>query len=316
MKVTHLAYPLDSGDLSDLARDQAMAIGDFDGVHLGHRQVIGTAVQIARREGCSASVMTFHPHPREVLGSPVYSTYITPLEEKLKRFAALDIDSVYVVHFDLALAALSPASFVDEVLVSLRVSTAVVGFNFTFGHRGIGTAATLKELSVGRYGVEVVQPVHESGERVSSTLIREALSLGDVSRASTLLGRPYSIAGSVIRGEGRGRTIGIPTANIEPDAAYVVPAKGVYAVRVTVDGREGSPLDGVMNVGFKPTFHVSLSQPTWEVHLFDINEDLYGRRLTVEFITRLRSERKFDSIDALVRQIHEDIELARKQLKT
>lgn len=313
MEVVRISYPLqnemiDSGSNSG----QSIAIGDFDGVHLGHRKVIGEAVEAAKAEGLSSAVMTFHPHPREVLGSSIYASYLTPLDRKLKQFEQLGADRVYVVHFDHEFAKLSPAGFVNEVLKPLRMQRAVVGFNFTFGHRGAGTSETLKELAGDSYRVSVVQPYQMDGEQVSSTRIREALSAGDANLAAQLLGRRYEVGGTVIRGEGRGRTIGIPTANVKPDGAYVVPAAGVYAVSVILDG--GEKLRGVMNIGKKPTFHADLPEPTWEVHLFDFDRDIYARSLTVQFHSRIRSERKFESADALVRQIEEDIRHAKQLL--
>ncbi|WP_199623279.1 bifunctional riboflavin kinase/FAD synthetase [Paenibacillus alkalitolerans] len=311
MEVIRISYPLSEiASQYPVTEAQSAAIGDFDGVHLGHRQVIGKAVEASEFERLSSAVMTFHPHPREVLGSPLYSTYLTPLDRKLEQFEKLGADRVYIVRFDRELAKLSPSDFVERILVPLRVKQAVVGFNFTFGHRGAGTPETLTELAAGRFRVNIVEPFQIEGQRVSSTLIREALSQGDAAYAGRLLGRPYEIAGTVVKGEGRGSKIGIPTANVSPDGAYVTPATGVYAVTVRLD--DGAQLSGVMNVGKKPTFHADLPEPTWEVHLFDFSGDLYGRRLTIELRNRIRSERRFESVDALVRQIHADIEQARR----
>ncbi|MCI3919473.1 bifunctional riboflavin kinase/FAD synthetase [Paenibacillus sp. TRM 82003] len=314
MKVVRISYPL-SADVRGGVPDggQSMAIGDFDGVHLGHREVIGRATAAASRLGLPSAVMTFHPHPREVLGSPVYSTYITPLEGKLERFRELGVDTVYLVTFDLTLAALSPEAFVEEILKPLGAKSVAVGFNFSFGHRGIGTSAALRELGAGAFDVDIVEPFLVQGERVSSTLIRESLAFGDAARASKLLGRPFSVAGVVVPGDGRGRTIGVPTANLSVAEPYVKPANGVYAIRATIEtGPEaGRRCGGVMNVGLKPTFHADLKEPTWEAHLFDYAGDLYGQRVTVQFVERIRDERKFESVQALIEQIGSDIEKAK-----
>lgn len=313
MKVERIAYPL-SDDVRTAVpvEGQSVAIGDFDGVHLGHRQVIGSCLRAARTNGWRASVMTFHPHPREVLGSPAYSTYLTPLGRKLDNFRTLGVDTVYIVAFDMKLAALAPSQFVDSVLKPLSVKHASVGFNFTFGHRGSGNPLSLKRFGAGAFEVTIVDPFLVRGERVSSTLIREALSFGDVVRAAALLGRSYAVSGSVVRGEGRGTTIGVPTANVSVSEPYVAPANGVYAVTATVESGTfaGTTRRGVMNVGVKPTFHSRLPAPAWEVHLFDFDGTLYGERLSVQFVRRIRDERKFDSVQALVAQIRRDIEEA------
>jgi len=312
MNIVHLAYPVAESVLRSVpAEGQTMAIGDFDGVHLGHREVIGRAVAEARRLGLPSSVMTFHPHPREVLGSPLYSTYLSPPERKLERFRELGVDTVYIVAFDLTLAALPPAVFVEDVLKPLGAKSIAVGFNFTFGRRGIGTSAMLRELGNGAFDVHIVPPFLVEGERVSSTLIREALSFGKVERAATLLGRPYEVDGVVVRGEGRGRTIGVPTANVAVPAHAVKPANGVYAVDVVFD--DGTEKKGVMNVGLKPTFHSALPAPTWEVHVFEFEGDLYGRALTIRFRSHIRDERKFESVGALIEQIRADIEEAKRR---
>lgn len=317
MNIVRIAYPI-SENMIDCANEagQTMALGDFDGVHLGHREVIGQAIRAARQSGIPSSVMTFHPHPRDVLGSPVYSTYITPMDRKLELFRELGVDTVFIVEFNMTLAALPPKTFVEQVLKPLRVKAISVGFNFTFGHHGIGTASLLKELGEGSFEVNIVKPYLVGGERVSSTLIREALALGKVDRANTFLGRPYAVSGEVVQGEGRGRTIGVPTANVSVDAEAVKPANGVYAVKAAVStgAYAGKTYGGVMNVGLKPTFHSSFPAPSWEVHLFDFAGDLYGEQLTIDFVSRIRDERKFPSVDALIAQIRQDAEEAKRRL--
>jgi riboflavin kinase/FMN adenylyltransferase len=317
MKVVHITYPMSEDIIQGVpVSGQTMAIGDFDGVHLGHGEVIGRAVAAARQIGVPSSVMTFHPHPREVLGSPVYSTYLTPIDKKLTRFEALGVDRVYIVEFNPTLAALPPEAFVEGVLKPLKVKHISVGFNFTFGHRGIGTSSLLKELGLPDFNVDIVEPFLVQGERVSSTLIREALALGNADRAETLLGRAFEVAGEVVPGDGRGRTIGVPTANVSVTEPVVKPANGVYAVHVRIETGEeaGRCYDGIMNVGVKPTFHSSLPAPSWEVHIFEYTGDLYGQRISIEIYSRIRDERKFESIDALIAQIRSDIIEAKRRL--
>jgi len=317
MEVLQIAYPIPDSIAERIPQNgQTIAIGDFDGVHLGHREVIGRAVAAGKRLEVPSSVMTFHPHPREVLGSAENLSYLTPLTRKLEKFEELGVDTVYVVTFDTTLAALSPASFVEHVLQRLRVKSVSVGFNFTFGHRGSGTAPLLRQLGEGRFEVEIVDPFVVEGERVSSTLIREAIMSGHVERAAAMLGTAYEVEGSVIAGEGRGRTIGMPTANLSVTEQVVKPENGVYAVTANImSGKDaGKRLRGVMNVGFKPTFHQSLPAPTWEVHLLDYSGDLYDSILRIAFHARIRNERKFPSVDALVEQIRQDIEQAKRVL--
>ncbi len=313
MQIEHIMYPLTKEMLQSVPQQgQSMAIGDFDGVHLGHQEVIAHALRTSSMHHIPSAVMTFHPHPREVLGLLDYAEYLTPLDRKCERFEQLGVQTTYVVTFDKTLAGLSPDVFIAEFIHPLRVRHISVGFNFTFGFRGLGTVATLSQLSTGAYEVEVVPPYLLNDEIISSTSIRKALSTGNINRANHLLGRPYAIRGTVVHGEGRGRTIGIPTANIQPAGNYVIPTTGVYAVEVTVrtGPRAGRLFQGVMNIGFKPTFHQMWSKSTLEVHLFDVDEDMYGEEWIVRCKSRIREERKFDSIDALLDQIRTDIQIA------
>lgn len=290
---------------------QVLAIGDFDGIHAGHKEVLKRAVETARKLSLDASVMTFHPHPREVLGMAKYKDSITPLKDKLELFEALGLQKVYLIRFDERFSRLAPEYFVENILVPEHLQTLVVGFDFTFGHMGTGNADTLGNLAAGRFAVEVIRPYHMFGEKVSSTLIRECLVNGQVEKAAQLLDRPYALSGKVVTGEGRGRTIGIPTANVEPSDAYVIPGRGVYAVLLQV-GDEW--FKGVMNIGWKPTFAEVAGQDTLEVHLFDFNRNIYGEDVTVRFAGFIRHERKFGSADELVRQIHADMDKAKELL--
>jgi len=312
MNIVQLHYPLQPPASGVPDRPQVMAIGDFDGVHLGHRKVIGRAVELARQEALAAAVMTFHPHPREVLGSPDHAQCLSPVHDKMSRFAELGVDVVYVVAFDHALSRVPPDEFVRSMLEGLRLRAIVVGFDFTFGRGGSGRAETLLELCKPRTRVEIIPPFTMDGRKVSSTLIREQLAEGRVDLAARYLGAPYALKGLVERGEGRGRGIGFPTANLLLTAPYVLPRTGVYAVRASV---QDVPYDGVMNIGVKPTFG-ERTDPTIEVHLFDFSGDLYGRTMRVELIAFLRPERKFSSAGELAAQIRRDAEEARHLLST
>ncbi|MFC4775346.1 bifunctional riboflavin kinase/FAD synthetase [Paenibacillus sp. GCM10023252] len=312
MEIISLSYPIE--DLSERSSSDhalSLAIGYFDGVHRGHQNVIGEAVKAAKAGGMQSAVMTFHPHPREVLArGEHYFTCLTPLEEKLELFAALGVDMVYVVRFDLSFAAVTPKQFVDEVLRPLGAKQVVVGFDFTFGYQGQGTPEALRELGYPDLQVTIVEPLCDKGTKVSSTYVRQALSEGQVTLAADLLGRPYEVIGTVVHGDGRGRTIGFPTANLDLSHSYVIPRLGVYAVRVHY---EGAWHYGVLNHGNKPTFKQGGVQPVMEAHLFNYDGDLYGHEVRVQFLSFLRPEQKFGSVHELIEQIGVDAATAKRQ---
>ncbi|NRF91234.1 bifunctional riboflavin kinase/FAD synthetase [Paenibacillus alginolyticus] len=311
MRIIPISYPINMDDLDLIVGEQVVAIGDFDGVHLGHQEVIGRALRTAKKLGLKASIMTFHPHPRAVMGQDKYTDLITPMSKKMKMFESLGVNHTYIVTFDASLMRLSPEHFVDQVLDRLGVESVICGFDFTFGFQGKGTPDSLCELSHGKFSVEVVRPFHMDGEKVSSTLIRESLQQGDIETVTRLLGRPYSISGIVVDGEKRGRTLGFPTANIQLDESYVIPTNGVYAIKASV---KGETYKGVMNIGVKPTFTTGELKPSFEAHLFDFSEQIYGEHMNVELIAFLRPERKFSSLDDLVAQIKLDVEKAKNKL--
>lgn len=305
MKIVHISYP----SITDFpVSGQALAIGYFDGVHLGHQEVIRRTLHIAREQMIPASIMTFHPHPKEVLGQLSNAQYLTPLEEKINLFASMGVDTCYIVTFDRTFSQVSPERFVTQMLFAMHSKAVVVGFNFTFGYLGKGTAETLMQLSQGKMRVEVIPPYHLDGHKVSSTFIKELLQAGKIEQVNQLLGRNYSINGKVVHGEGRGRTIGFPTANIEISSPYIIPGNGVYAVQLTM---EGSVFQGVMNIGVKPTFSGGEMKTTMETHIIQFEQDIYGKQLHIEFISFLRPENKFASVDLLIQQIHKDIDQAK-----
>ncbi|ALS21683.1 MULTISPECIES: bifunctional riboflavin kinase/FAD synthetase [Paenibacillus] len=305
MHTVQLTFPLPEACVAD---SRVLAIGEFDGVHLGHREVIRRAVERGAELRLPAAIMTFHPHPRQVLGIDKYTQLLTPLAAKKEQLEALGVHTTYIVDFNETLMRVSPEQFVEQMLIPLRVNTVFVGFDFTFGFKGAGTSDTLCNLAGGRFAVEVVRPFELRGEKVSSTQIRNLLLSGDVQEAGLLLGRPYKLQGRVVHGDGRGRTIGFPTANIEVSEDYVIPANGVYAVVATVRGRK---VGGVMNVGVKPTFDTGLLQPVLEAHLFDFSDMVYGETIEVELLGFIRHERKFGSVQELISQIRQDADQAR-----
>ena len=284
-----------------------VGIGVFDGVHRAHQKLIGNVVARARAGGHPSVVLTFDPHPQEVLtGHPL--PRLASLDERLARIAALGVDHAKVVRFSKAFSQASPEEFVRDILVGrLGARSVVVGFNFTFGRGGRGTAHTLGELgqTLG-FAVEAVEPVAVDDLTVSSSAIRQALARGDVASASRLLGRPYTLTGLVVTGNARGRTIGFPTANLAPEPATLqLPGRGVYTADATPGGDRTYP--AVVNVGTRPTFDGTSTVVVPEIYLHGFSGDLVGRPLAVTFLDRVRDERRFDSVDALVAQIKQDL---------
>jgi len=289
-------------------RRTATAIGVFDGMHIGHQAV----VRATTVDGLLLpAVLTFSTHPATVLAPEGEPPQLSTLEQRLEYLEAEDVAIVALVEFDEPFRLLSPGKFVEAYLVAgLNAGNVSVGSDFRFGHNAAGTVATLEQLGLDRgFDVRSIDPVVVGGHEVRSSRIRELVASGDVVRAAALLGHPYAVRGVVIRGEGRGRSIGIPTANLEPAAVVALPAEGVYAVTVSLDGEWH---DGVANLGHRPTFDGS--EEILEAHIFDFDGDLYGREVDIAFIERIRDERRFESIDALVGQIERDITEARKRL--
>ncbi len=287
-----------------------VAIGNFDGVHLGHQAVLGHARALAQElpGEHQVAVLTFDPHPARLFAPDLAPPLIATLESRIDRLGQVGADHVVVEPFNPALAELAPEAFVDEVLLErLGVAGVVVGYDFTYGKGGRGTTDDLRE-QCGRAGVRVAvtEPVYQDGILVSSTKIREFVLSGRVYGASILLGRPFELSGPVVRGAGRGRTIGYPTANVAVQQE-LTPAFGVYAAHARV----GDELvDAAVSIGIVPTFKQD-QEVTVEAYLLDFEADLYERPLTLEFVRRLRPERRFEGVEALVEQIALDVRQVR-----
>ncbi len=291
----------------------AVALGNFDGIHQGHYQVIKALRDASSGLGhCHVTVVTFDPHPQAFFsGQP--QMLLTPLSEKTKLLEQLGVEQLVLLPFNQEFASLPPQAFVKQILVDqLAVQTISVGFNFCFGYRRAGTAEDLVKIA-GQYDVPVniLSPQTTEGLSISSSAIRKALQAGELSTANQMLGRSYTLIGSVIRGQKLGRTLGFPTANLQlPDNKFL-PRQGVYSVRVEQPDWSHMQM-GVMNLGRRPT--VEGTQTTVEVHLLDWSGDLYGHTLTVSLEKFLRPEQKFASLEALKTQIRSDCEAARLSL--
>lgn len=289
-------------------RGVVVALGNFDGVHLGHQAVVRRAVEEGGRVGARVVAATFDPHPQAVLrpgGGPPLLTTLDLRREALVRYGA---DEVYAIRFDEQLSRKSPEAFVEDVLIKeIGAGVVVVGENFRFGYKAAGHFEDLRRL-MRNYGGEAHAVSMESfnGEDINSTRIRRMVSAGDVGEASRFLGRPYVLRGEVVVGDKRGRTIGFPTANVIPDPAVVVPARGVYAGYVRVDGEQ---YPACTNLGVAPTFERGESRV--ESHLLNFEGDLYGKIVDVSFTRRIRPEKRFSGIEELTEQIRRDVEEAR-----
>lgn len=287
-----------------------VALGVFDGIHLAHRAILTTAWERARAAGLQSVACTFDPHPLEVLQPDRAPLPITTPEERLAMVAALGLDTVVVLAFTRDLAQVEPEAFVAEILLGrLRARQVVVGFNHTFGRGARGNAALLQALGE-RLGFQahVMPPLVVDGVPVSSSEIRMALGRGEVARAAKYLGRPYAVAGEVVEGAGRGQRLGFPTANLKPDRPVLVPP-GVYACHARLGARAHR---AVVNIGVRPTFGDGAL--VVEAHLLDFTGTLYGEPMRLDFVSRLRDERKFPSPQALREQIERDVALARQRL--
>jgi len=287
-----------------------VAIGNFDGVHRGHRAVIDAAVRHARAHDRLAAALTFEPHPRRFLRPDRPLFRLTDEPAKLRLLAATDLNGVFIMTFDSRLAELTAEAFVADVLIDqLAVTGVTVGFDFHFGKDRRGAPAFLAEQ--GRrlgFPVEILPPLEDEGRPVSSSAIRAALAAGRVVEAAELLGYPWFVTASVIAGDRRGRELGFPTANLRLDANCGL-KHGIYAVRA---GLDGTILDGVASFGRRPTF--DNGAPLLEVHLFDFAGDLYGRSLDVALIGWIRAELRFETVDSLIDRMHLDARLARDAL--
>ncbi|MFZ3175359.1 MAG: bifunctional riboflavin kinase/FAD synthetase [Thiobacillus sp.] len=306
MRITHGFTPLGT--------PHAVTIGNFDGLHLGHQAMLARLQDVARARGLPSCVLSFEPHPREFFTPEQAPARLSSLREKAECLQRMGIDRLHVFRFDHAFSALSAEAFIGQVLgTTLQAHYVLVGDDFRYGAKRAGDFALLKQAgqSLG-FDAEFLPTVEVAGERASSTAVRQALAAGELEHAARLLGRPYSISGRVVHGDKLGRDIGFPTANIQLKHNRP-PLLGIFAVEVY--GLNGEPLPGAASLGKRPTVKNPDAVPVLEVHLFDFNAQIYGRRVRVDFLHKLRDEEKYPDLDSLVAQIRRDVDNAKQFLK-
>ncbi len=300
--------------LNELSLEKTwLTIGVFDGVHRGHQDIIRTLTKDAQENQASSLVISFYPHPAAILGKRTDLKYLSPPEEKAELLEKLGVDYLLSYPFSKKVAAHSAEKFMGEIQKHIHLEKMFIGYDFSLGKNRQGDAEYLTNL--GRktgYIVQKFSPLLSNDLAISSSRVRDALLTGRVRDAQNLLGRPYSLRGSVVHGDGRGRKINIPTANIEVNPEKAVPLKGVYACWATARGQRYPALT---NIGIRPTFTPDKVEANIETHILKFDKDLYGEVLKLEFISRLRDEVKFNSVDALLMQISRDIEKAKEILK-
>jgi len=306
MRITH--------GFSPLGVPHAVTIGNYDGLHLGHQAMLARLLDVARTRGLPSCVLSFEPHPREFFTPEQAPARLSSLREKAECLQRLGIDRLHVFRFDRAFSALTAESFIEQVLGrTLQARYVLVGDDFRYGARRTGDFALMKKAgeTLG-FDAEFLPTVEIAGERASSTAVRQALAAGELEHAARLLGQPYSISGRVVHGDKLGRDIGFPTANIQLKHNRP-PLMGIFAVELY--GLNGAPLPGVASLGKRPTVKGADAVPVLEVHLFDFKAEIYGRRVRVDFLHKLRDEEKYPDLDSLVAQIHRDVDNAKHYLK-
>ncbi|PKO59670.1 MAG: bifunctional riboflavin kinase/FAD synthetase, partial [Betaproteobacteria bacterium HGW-Betaproteobacteria-17] len=291
----------------------AVTIGNFDGLHLGHQAMLARLQDVAQARGLPSCVLSFEPHPREFFTPEQAPARLSSLREKAECLQRMGVDRLHVFRFDRAFSALSAEAFIEQVLgATLQARYVLVGDDFRYGAKRAGDFALLERQgrSLG-FDAEFLPTVEVAGERASSTAVRQALAAGELEHAARLLGRPYSISGRVVHGDKLGRDIGFPTANIQLKHNRP-PLLGIFAVEVY--GLNGEPLPGAASLGKRPTVKNPDAVPVLEVHLFDFNAEIYGRRVRVDFLHKLRDEEKYPDLDSLVAQIRRDVDNAKQFL--
>ena len=289
-----------------------ITIGSFDGIHLGHQKIIDNLVKGAKNNGAPSIVITFYPHPAVSIRNITDPYYLTSPEEKDRILSELGVNSVLTVNFDYPISQLSPQDFISTLHRQLRFSCLLVGYDFRLGADRKGSLKILECLGdkMG-FCVRSIKPLQKLSKPISSSVIRSALKRGDLNTANTLLGYPYSIEGTVVHGDGRGKHIGIPTANLSVWGKKLLPSEGVYAAFIYINKKR---FPTVVSIGFRPTFYEIPEQQTIEAHILNFSDQIYGMKIKLQFISRLREEKKFGSVKELIKQIRKDISDAEEAL--
>jgi len=301
----------DTFDIDGRFLNPVATIGNYDGIHLGHRRIIERVTERARELNGTSMLITFHPHPLHLLKPEKELAAITPLDERKRLIEATGIEVLFVVPFTREFSRMAPEAFVSSILVEkLAIKGLIIGYDFKFGRHGKGDVQLLRAMGT-QYGffVEEVGEIRLDGEKIGSNRVRKLITGGDVAMAAKVLGRPHAIEGTVVRAKGRGRTIGYPTINLKTDHT-LVPRNGVYVTEVEIDGQR---FGAVTNVGTNPTFETG-QERSIESFILDYQGDLYDKNVKVIFLERIRDEVKFDGVEALIAQIGNDVETAREHL--
>lgn len=277
-----------------------VALGFFDGFHLGHLKLVDEVIKISKKDNLKKSLFTFDVQPKAYLTNQPFK-YLMSLEDKIKLLESYGFDYLFVLRFNHSTAKLMPEQFIQEFIIKPKIKHVVCGFDFHFGDHGLGNSAVLKANCHDDYQVTVIEKLEYDHHKISSSYLRKLLANGDVDLAAKLLSRPYCVSGEVIYGRQNGRRIGFPTANIDAKD-YMLPENGVYGVKVYFDNRVYL---GMANIGYNPTF-TALPELSLEVNIFDFDKDVYGKTLTVAFIKKIRMEKKFNSVDELIEQLKQD----------
>ncbi len=279
------------------------AIGQFDGLHIAHLELIKKAKLISKKRGLKSAIITFDPHPDFVLKKQVDETYITPIDEKIKLIESFDVDYLIIINFTKEVASTEPVDFVKYYLLNIGVKEVVCGFDFSFGKFGKGKGSAITEYANGLINTTIIDEIRFDNKKIGSTLIRELLNNGDVLKVKEIMGRFYSVTAKVVKGSQVGKKVGVPTANLEINNDFVDVKSGVYSVLVHYDKQKYL---GVCNIGHNPTFNYQANKRI-EVHILDFDKDIYEDELIVEFLEYLREESKFSSIEEFQNQIKKDI---------
>lgn len=282
-------------------------IGQFDGIHIAHQYLINETLRLAKEKNLKSAIITFDPHPDFLIKKSSNETYVTPLNEKIAFMKKFGFDYMVVIQFDLSIMNMLPIDFVNNILLTNGVKEVVVGYDFSFGKKGMGKAIDIESLSSHQIMTHIIDKKCINGQKIGTSLIKEYLEVGKMEEVHQLLGRFYQISGEVIHGRQIGRTIHVPTANLKVSKEFATIKKGVYLVLVTVENRK---YVGIANLGNNPSFNYH-EHMVFETHIIDFTGDLYGKTLAIEFVKYLREEVKFPSVEAFLEQIKKDIEIAR-----